>query len=361
MKENKISVIQVIDQLNAGGAERVLVNWANILHEKGQQSAVITTVGPGVLAKALQEDIELFDLRRKWKWNPFAMYRLVKILKNYDVIHVHSSHNLRYVWLASKLFRLKKIIFFHEHFYFEKISWHRRAIYPKTKMICVSNFVRDWAIKNNLSTEKNVFILPNIIVPHLIDIAPGKKQKDIVKIVMTGNIAPRKNIEFALEIFNELKKQLFENYNLTIIGSVTDKKYYTYLQNKITIYGLEKQVQFIHDCDNIQPILNQFDLALHPSKFETGPLVLIEYLAKSLPFLSSNTGEVPAQIGEELPGFIIKNNEPETWAAAIQEIITMDKKILDKKMKTVFEKYYSIDQYYEKGMSIYAKGLEKET
>ncbi len=358
MKEKQISVVQVIDQLNAGGAERVLVNWANILNEKGHPSSIVTTVAPGILAKDIKEDVAFFDLRRKWKWNPFAMYRLVKIIKDYDVVHVHSSHNLRYVWLASKLFRLKKTIFFHEHFYFEKICWHRRAIYPKTKMICVSNFVRDWAIKNKLSTDKNAFLLPNIIVPHLIDIAPGEIQKDIVRIVMTGNISTRKNIEFALEIFKELKKQLFENYELTIIGCVTDKKYYNYLKNKIKIYGLEKQVKFIHDCDNIQPILNQFDLALHPSKFETGPLVLIEYLAKSLPFLTYNTGEVPAQIREELPGYVMENYDPEAWVTAIHEIISADRKIVDKKMKTVFEKYFSIDQYYENGISIYAKGLK---
>ncbi len=360
MQEKKISVVQVIDQLKAGGAERVLVNWANILHEKGHHSSVVTTVAPGILAKDINENVAYFDVRRKWKWNPFAMYRLVKILKNYDVIHVHSSHNLRYVWLASKLFRLNKPIFFHEHFYFEKISWHRRAIYPKTQMICVSNYVRDWAIKNKLSTDKNAFLLPNIIVPHLIDIAPGEKQNDIVRIVMTGNISTIKNIEFALEILNELKKQLFENYELTIIGCVVDKKYFNYIKNKIIIYGLEKQVRFMHDCYNIQPILNQFDLALHTSKSETGPLVLIEYLAKKLPFLAYETGEVSAQIKEELPRFVMQNYEPAAWVAAIHEIISADRKIVDKKMEMVFEKYFSIDQYYENGMSIYTKGLEKD-
>ena len=359
MSDKKISVVQVIDQLNVGGAERVLINWANILLEKKQQAAVVTTVRPGVLSKELKEEVIFFDLQRKWKWNPFAMHRLVKFIKNYDVIHVHSSHNLRYVWLASKLFGLKKPIFFHEHFYFDKISWHRRVIYPKTKMICVSGFVRDWAIQNKLSTENNSFLLRNTIVPHLIDIAPTEKKTGTIKILMTGNIAPRKNMEFALEIMKELKNQLFEKYELTIIGSIADKKYFNYIQNKIAIDGLENQINFIHDCENVQPILNHFDLAIHPSKFETGPLVLIEYLSKSLPFVSHNTGEVPFQIKEALPGFIIENFEPEKWLTAIQDILSDDKKILHTKMKSVFEKFYSIDQYYETGMNIYAKGLNK--
>lgn len=357
--EKKISVVQVIDQLNVGGAERILVNWANILKEKNHQPAVVTTVRPGALSKELKKEIEFFDLNRKWKWNPFAMHRLVKILKNYDVIHVHSSHNLRYLWLASKLFGLKKTIFFHEHFYYEKISWHRRAIYPKTKMICVSGFVRDWAIKNKLSTENNAFLLRNTIVPQLIDVAPTEKKNGTIKILMTGNITSIKNIEFALEIMNELKNQLFENYELTIIGSVVDKKYFNYIQNKIVIYGLEKQINFIHECENVQPILNHYDIAIHPSKSETGPLVLIEYLSKSLPFLANNTGEVPMQIKAALPGFIMENFDPEKWITAIQETLSADKKILHKEMKSVFEKYFSIDQYYETGMSIYAKGLNQ--
>ncbi|MBS1729462.1 MAG: glycosyltransferase [Bacteroidetes bacterium] len=359
MEKKKYAVIQVIDQLHAGGAERVLVGWANILSEKGHSSAVLTTVSPGILRKDIHQEVSFFNLNRQWKWNPFAMYRMIQILKKYDIIHVHSSHNLRYVWLAAKLFRLHKPLFFHEHFYFEKISWHRRIIYPKTMMICVSKFVRDWAIQNQLSTEKKAFLLPNIILPQKIDIISNtaRKTNSIIQIVTTGNIAPRKNYEFILEVFKELKKQLFENFHLTIIGSVADKKYFHYIQNKILLDGLEKQVEFIHDCANIQPILHQFDIALHASKFETGPLVLIEYLAKKIPFLTFQTGQVSEQIKNELPEFVLEHYDPILWVSAIQKIISADKKLLHKRMESVFEKNFSVDQYYAKGMHIYSQGF----
>src|SRR5690349_11981442 len=112
--QNKLSVVQVIDMLKPGGAERVLVTISNILYEHGHKVKVITTVTPETLSSQLYTGIELQSLNRKWKWNPITMYKLIQAVKNYDVIHVHSRHNLRYLLLAKAIFGLKKKIFYHE-------------------------------------------------------------------------------------------------------------------------------------------------------------------------------------------------------------------------------------------------------
>jgi len=39
--QNKLSVVQVIDMLSVGGAERVLVTLSNILHDHGHKVKVI--------------------------------------------------------------------------------------------------------------------------------------------------------------------------------------------------------------------------------------------------------------------------------------------------------------------------------
>ena len=84
MENKKLRVVQIIDRLNVGGAERVLVTIANILHEHGHKVKLITTVSPGPLKQKLDKNIEHIDLGRKWKWNIITMQRLVKEIKNYD-------------------------------------------------------------------------------------------------------------------------------------------------------------------------------------------------------------------------------------------------------------------------------------
>ena len=113
--KKKLSVVQVIDQLLPGGAERVLITLSNILYRNGHQVKVITTVRPGALARALNNGILHVCLRRKWKFSPFTMRKLIKEIKGYDIVHVHSIHNLRYVWLAMQLYGIRKRIFYQEH------------------------------------------------------------------------------------------------------------------------------------------------------------------------------------------------------------------------------------------------------
>src|SRR5205085_9781365 len=130
MQDRKFKIAQIMDRLHIGGAERVVVMLSNLLQQHGQTVKVITTVTPGPLAKQLHKEIKQVTLNRKWKWNPVTMRRLINEIKDYDIIHVHSSHNLRYLYLSGKLYGLKKPIFFHEHYgeiHVDKsVRWHQK-------------------------------------------------------------------------------------------------------------------------------------------------------------------------------------------------------------------------------------------
>jgi hypothetical protein len=111
MQDRKFKIAQIIDRLHIGGAERIVVMLSNLLQQHGHTVKVITTVNPGPLAKQLHKEIKQVSLNRKWKWNPVTMRRLIREVKDYDIIHVHSSYNLRYLFLAAKLYRLNRPIF----------------------------------------------------------------------------------------------------------------------------------------------------------------------------------------------------------------------------------------------------------
>ena len=55
--------------------------------------------------------------------------------------------------------------------------------------------------------------------------------------------------------------------------------------------------------------IQQFEIGLQTAKSESGPLVLIEYLAQSLPFLTFNTGQVVDDIKSDIPQLILDNFE----------------------------------------------------
>ena len=360
MLHPKYSIVQITDQLNIGGTERVAVTLCNLMHAHGHKVKMLTIVSPGPLAVQLNKEIEIKNLNRNWKWNPAFMYRLIKEIRGYDVVHVHSSYNLRYVFLAAKIFGLKKTIFFHEHFgdinINQSVAWHTKYIFPKTIFIAVSNQLARWALEKVGVPANKVFVLPNIATK----IAAEKisaKSTDSINLLVVSNIRTSKNLEFAITIFDELVTLKKRNYQLTIIGNIADEAYFNKIKNLIADKKIQNKISFIHDCISVQSLLPQYDIALHTATSESGPLVLIEYLAQGLPFITYATGEVVEQIKNDLPEFIMSSFNMDEWIAAIQNLLSADTEPLQKRMNIVFEKYYSPENYYQQCIAIYEAGL----
>jgi glycosyltransferase involved in cell wall biosynthesis len=101
-------------------------------------------------------------------------------------------------------------------------------------------------------------------------------------------------------------------------------------------------------------------MAIHTSLSETGPLVLLEYMANGLPFVTSNTGEVVDQIRDELPDLIVSTFNEEDW---IEKIIALENEIqingqfINRKLKELFNKKFSPEKYIEQCLKIYQNVL----
>src|SRR5690606_12607902 len=86
-------ILQLIDSLDAGGAERMAVNYANVLSELISYSALVTTRKEGALRAQLSDKVGYLFLNRKGKIGIRAVLKLRKFIKQHkvDVIHAHST------------------------------------------------------------------------------------------------------------------------------------------------------------------------------------------------------------------------------------------------------------------------------
>ena len=350
-----LKILQVIDRLDAGGAERVMVDLSNILLRKGHQVTTMAILDHGDLSSDLDDKISKLDLNRTGRFSFSHMRRLSKEAKKNDIVHVHMRHNLKYVWLVKTLFPFKAKIIFHDHYgkinVDQSVSSSLKWALRQVVYIGVSKQLADWAKdKAGLQTGK-VFHLSNIIIRKEVN-NPAKQPNECIKLVLVSNIRKEKNIEFAIKIAKNLSKN--NKVSLTIYGQMVDQDYYKQLETIIIDLGIPDRVKFIDDCVDIQPELHQYDLALHTAKSETGPLVLIEYLCQGLPFISFRTGEVIEQLKDDLPDFIMDDFEVEAWAERIERIQSLD---MAAGLIDLYRKYYSAENYYQQCMKIYEKSL----
>ena len=105
---SQLKVLQVIDTLNIGGAERVLVNLSNLLITHGIDISVVQITTPGPLSAELHPDVRQFSLNRKYRLSPSAFIRLIRLIHNHTIVHVHMRYNFLYVMLACSLAMVNK-------------------------------------------------------------------------------------------------------------------------------------------------------------------------------------------------------------------------------------------------------------
>ena len=87
-----------------------------------------------------------------------------------------------------------------------------------------------------------------------------------------------------------------------------------------------------------------------PSKEESGPLVLIEYLLLNLPFLAHNVGDITNKIASIMPNRVIDNLIPSDWVDKIQSIDFLDNM---KDYDLIYNSEFSEKVAYQKWMEVY--------
>ena len=347
------SVLHIIDSLEPGGAEKIAIILANLFQEKGHDVGLIyfnrTIIN---YCSQVLSDVELVRFDRKIKYNPIIPKSIKYIINKYDILHIHLRYNLKYYFFLNLFNRFNKPIYFHDHYgNIEKdysANWFEKLLLRKTVYICVSDTLREWATRNGL---KKIFFLQNIIVREKnIDISDSTGQ-----LIMVGNIHKRKNQLFALRLLKRILK--IKPMKIDIYGSIQDPDYFNILSDYIERNNLTDNVNFIFNCNNIQKVLQRYSLALHCATSETGPLVLMEYMAHGLPFISNDTGYVVNYLKQELDFLIMDSFSISSWIKTIDRIESKSKKELNRKLINIFEKNCSTDNYYKNCLEIYIKNL----
>lgn len=348
-----MNVLQVIDTLQVGGAEKITVLLSNLLHRKGVTTSVLILRKEGDLLQELDPDIKRFFLNRTQRYSISKLKETASIVSKYDIVHIHLKHNYRYVALACLLFGVTKPkLLLHDHSHTLRIEkrsrralkdWFFKNIFKPKYYIGVQKEQLDWAQKKLNIGSNHCFLLENVVVKQEHNI-PIEEQSGVV---MVGNISRIKNYEFALKLIHKT------NHTLTIFGNVVDSVYLSELKKEIENLGLTHKVQFIEKVTDVQPYLSKFKFALHTSKKETGPLVLIEYLAHHLPFVSNATGQVYEKTKNEIPGCYSLGFKETDWLQKIDNLHLIPKE----KLTQCYTDNFSSENYIETCLNLYKKIL----
>ncbi|WBL23201.1 glycosyltransferase family 4 protein [Zunongwangia sp. HRR-M8] len=308
-------VLQIIDSLDAGGAERMAVNFYNALSNvENITSFLVVTRKEGILKKELKTSSNYLFLERKRVIDIKAIYALMKFVRAKNITHIHAHGSSYFISSLLKIAIPRLILIWHDHYGNSEFLNERRYSVLKLcsfqfdGIIAVNKKLADWNSKklnctNCIQINNFVQLAENTV--ENVNLEGNQK----VKLICVANFRPQKNHLFLLNVFAKLSDK---DLSLHLFGKHFNDEY----GNRI-LERVEKMTNvFYYGPKSInREILNQASIGILVSKSEGLPLVLLEYAEAELAVICTDVGECRAVV--EDTGIIINSGNEDDLLEAI--------------------------------------------
>jgi len=315
-----VKVLQLIDSLRPGGAERMAVNISNSLDGKVEASYLCCSRYEGMLKEEVQMSVNYIFLNKKHSVDLKAFWKLKEFVKSEQIDLIH-AHGTSWFWaVLLKLWGLEIKLIWHDHYGESEQLQNRdmKFLKPLSKyfngIISVNNDLKVWA-ESNLNSPK-VIQLNNFILPSDVknpDIFLKGDATDF-KIICVGNLRPQKDHLNLLRAF-EIAAASNRMISLHLIGEDPGTAHSKAVLEQISSSVVAEKVFFYGTQKNIPKILEQVNLGVLSSRSEGMPLALLEYGMAALPVVCTNVGQIPEVVGSA--GILVDSNNSEELAQAI--------------------------------------------
>lgn len=354
-----IRIVQLIDSLEAGGAERMAVTYANALAKQIAFSGLVATRKEGLLKDQVGNDVAYTFLNKQGQLDYKALWRLRQFCKQnrVDYIHAHSSSFFWAVLIKISLPSIKVI--WHDHYGNSEFLAQRSSrvlgwcSYLFSVIIVVNEQLKQWS-QQNLHCASVVY-LPNFVEEPNGDLEETTflKGEDGKRIVLLANLRPQKDHPFLLEIAQKLKVS-HPAWTFHLIGKDFEDEYSENLKKQIVELGLSNNVWIYGSRTDVSFILKQATIGILTSQSEGLPVALLEYGMNQLPIVVTSVGEIPSVIENGRNGYVVKSGDVEEFVEKLQILIenSEERHILADNLHQHIVKNYTSSAVFETYFSV---------
>ncbi|MCF6132660.1 glycosyltransferase [Flavobacterium wongokense] len=321
-------IVQIIDSLEIGGAEKMAINYANALSGRVEFSGLVATRAEGNLKNQLSDSVSYLFLRKKSTIDFGAVFRLRDYCKENKVDYLQPHSSSYFTAVLVKLVYPKANIIWHDHNGLSEFISSQKSAALKVashffKGIIVVNYkLKAWAEKE-LNCKKVIY-LPNFTaIDASTIIETNLKGTAGKRILCLANLRDQKNHFFLLEVAEKLK-QTNPDWTFHLVGKDFEDDYSKQLRALISTKNLENNVFIYGSKNDVKNIINQSDIAILTSKSEGLPVSLIEYGLSKKPVVTTNVGEIPLIIKDNVNGFIVERDDSDLFYKKLLKFIEED-------------------------------------
>ncbi|MER3373036.1 MAG: glycosyltransferase [Allomuricauda sp.] len=364
-----MKVLQVINSLSSGGAEKLVTDLC-IAYQKqgvdvelallnGQQTAFmerLVRIDPNIKIHVLGDGGDMYS--------PKHIFKLRKLLNQYDIVHVHLFPSFYWVGFATFLGKTRAKLFYTEHNTTNRRRNHPllkhidKIIYKRyTKIISISDAVHK-NLQEHLGGLKNlVFQINNgIDLKEVNSAKPYDKpelgfDENAILLLQVSSFTPQKDQRTLIQSLLHLP----ESTQLILVG---DGPLRTEQEKLADSLKLSDRVHFYGLRNDVPRLLKTVDVVILSSNFEGLSLSCVEGLASGKPFMAADVPGLTEVVQGH--GILFPKGDHESLALNITKLLENKahyKNTVEKCMER--SKDFDIEDMVKGYLQSYTKALKK--
>lgn len=318
-----MKVVEIVNTLEFGGTERMVVNLATSLQALGHQLSVVCLRTAGVLSVPLERaGVAVVPLNKPEGPNLRVLRDLTSFLKRHDVdvVHTHNPLVHHYGLLAGRLAGVPVIVnTIHgirnlgtrkgpkEILFSYSCRWSERVV-----AVCPMAY-RAFRAGGVIPHSKLITINNGIPLEAFLRVEPRQSAENFV-FGIVGRLEAVKDHRSLLEAF-ALVVQEQPECRLEVLGDGPER---ARLEQRARELGIADKVLWRGFSDDVAGFLQGIDVAVMCSISEALPLSMLEAMAAARPVIGTTVGGMPDLIDNGDCGWLCPPSSPDQLAATMQ-------------------------------------------
>lgn len=352
-------IVQLIDSLETGGAERMAVNYANALASRIAFSGLVATRAEGGLFHQIEEGVNYDFLKRTRTLDVAAVMRLKRYCADNKIDFIHAHSTSFFMALLVKLMRPGVKIIWHNHNGLSE-TLSRREYFP----VKIASYLFAGAIVVNFQlkkwTERNLHCKRIVYIPNFTYVPKNLKTDTVLhgesgkRILMLANLREEKNHFMLLKVAARMKVSN-PGWTFHLVGKDFGDAYSEKIKNEIAHARLDNV--FLYGAKNdTDAIIRQCDIAVLTSDLEGLPVALLEYGIHGRPVVVTSVGQVPNIISDGKNGMLVAPGQDEVFLKKL--VALTNNATLRSELGAALHKTISKDNSVEVAVSNYLNWLK---
>ena len=296
--------------------------------------------------------------------DPTLIPRLVHWLRreSFELVHTHLIHADLYGGLASSLIGLSRIASLHNDNPFRRSSllrsvvrWNRQLFHH---LICISHHLGQFANEVEGVPKERISVVhygfqpkrPPSSEPNLRTLLHLPAGRPIIG--MVARLTTQKGHSTLLQAMSQLIQKSPELPHLVLVGDGALRSSLKALASELK---LNSHVSFLGYRSDASQLIYDFDIFVHPSRWEGFGLVFLEAMAAGVPIIATRTSAIPEIVEDGETGLLVPVDDEDALSDALSLLLADPplRKQMGMAGRRRLDEHFSVQKMVERTAQIY--------